>query len=132
LTDGRADDPDLLKDVIVEMAQRLDEARAPPFQCGVQFLQVSIYTVSSVSGYMYFVAYDDILLKLHKIGDDEDATDFLRELDDDLKAEAGVRDMVDTVPWRGVVDGTFILNVLLGAVNRRIDRRNSTTAPTPS
>jgi Mg-chelatase subunit ChlD len=29
LTDGRADDPDGLKDVIVEMAGRLDAVRAP-------------------------------------------------------------------------------------------------------
>lgn len=43
--------------------------KAPPFALGVQFIQV---------------------------GSDEDATAFLAELDDDLKGDAGVRDMVDT------------------------------------
>ncbi len=40
-----------------------------PYQLGIQFIQV---------------------------GDDPDATAFLMELDDDLKAESGVRDIVDT------------------------------------
>ena len=34
--------------------------------------------------------------QLIQIGDDADASDFLRELDDDLKAESGVRDIVAT------------------------------------
>lgn len=69
LTDGRADDPDGVKDCIIEMAGRLDDAKAPPFQLGVQFIQ---------------------------LGNDADAAAFLAELDDDLKADSGVRDMVDT------------------------------------
>lgn len=40
ITDGRADDSDQVKECIVEMAQRLDEVRAPPYQLGIQFIQV--------------------------------------------------------------------------------------------
>ncbi|KAH8928321.1 hypothetical protein BT69DRAFT_1293455 [Atractiella rhizophila] len=98
ITDGRADDPDLVKEVIVEMAGRLDDGRFPPFQLGVQFLQ---------------------------IGDDPDAEEFLRELDDDLKAEHGIRDIVDTVSYPGRVTSEFLLQALLGAVNKKIDAQNT-------
>lgn len=69
LTDGRADDPDGLRDLLIEMAGRLDEIRAAPHQLGIQLLQV---------------------------GDDPEAAEFLASLDDDLKEGSGVRDMVDT------------------------------------
>ena len=94
ITDGEADDPDGLKDVIVEMAQRMDEARLPAFQLGVQFLQ---------------------------IGNDPAATEFLRTLDDDLKEEVGVRDFVDTTHFDEGAMGLsseFLLKALLGSVNR--------------
>ncbi|CEQ39656.1 SPOSA6832_01194, partial [Sporobolomyces salmonicolor] len=68
LTDGPADDPDMVKDILVEFATRLDEIRAPPYQLGIQFIQ---------------------------IGNDPEAALFLKELDDDLKPQLGVRDMVD-------------------------------------
>ncbi|KAL8281084.1 hypothetical protein RQP46_006442 [Phenoliferia psychrophenolica] len=91
LTDGRADDSDLVKEVIIEMAQRLDDIRAPPRQLGISLVQV---------------------------GSDADASDFLRELDDDLKAEAGVRDIVKTVPYAGRLSTDFLLNAVLGSVMR--------------
>ncbi|SCV71986.1 BQ2448_4680 [Microbotryum intermedium] len=94
LTDGRADDTDGLRDLLVEMAQRLDAVRAPPFQLGVTFLQ---------------------------IGSDPDATQFLQELDDDLKAESGVRDIVDTLPYQGQLTPEFVLKATLGSVNKRLD-----------
>lgn len=102
ITDGRpTDDPE---SIIWQCAKRLDEFNAPPHQVGIQFFQV---------------------------GTDGDATEALRELDDEL-AEKGVRDMVDTVTWDGkssnskrglTADG--ILKVVLGAVIRRLDRRPS-------
>lgn len=98
LTDGRADDTDGVKDIVVEMAQRLDEARAPPHQLGIQFLQ---------------------------LGNDPDVAKWFRELDDDLKAEAGVRDMVDTAPYAGALTPDFMLNALLGSVVRRLDNRSA-------
>ncbi|GJN90520.1 hypothetical protein Rhopal_003531-T1 [Rhodotorula paludigena] len=94
LTDGRADDPDMVKDIIVEMAQRLDEVRAPPYQLGIQFVQ---------------------------IGSDPDARAFLQELDDDLRPQLGVRDMVDCTPFEGEITPDFILKAALGAVVRSID-----------
>jgi uncharacterized protein YegL len=100
ITDGRpTDDPE---SVIVHHAMKLDKIEAPPHQIGIQFFQ---------------------------IGNDKDATEALRELDDEL-ANQGVRDMVDTVTWDGktsssrkglTADG--ILKVVLGAVIRRLDRR---------
>lgn len=80
------------------MTSRLDSIRAPPYQLGIQFLQ---------------------------IGDDDEATEFLRELDDDLKEEHSVRDMVDTTPYTGSIDSAFVLQACLGAINRRIDGQNS-------
>ncbi|CAD6569669.1 MAG: hypothetical protein CYPHOPRED_003510 [Cyphobasidiales sp. Tagirdzhanova-0007] len=100
ITDGRADDPETLKDIIIEMAGRLDSARVPPFQLGIQFLQ---------------------------IGSDPDASTFLRELDDDLKSEHSVRDMVDTCAYKGTLDGEFILQCCLGSINRRIDAQTPHT-----
>lgn len=144
VTDGRADDPDLIKDVgrgsvslhradgrrslmgrparaqcIVEFAGRLDDIRAPAFQLGVQFLQV---------GRIFFFlppkTFADLASLAFKIGDDPDASAFLKELDDDIKAEASVRDMVDTVPFTGRFTAEFLTSCLLGSVNRRIDGRN--------
>ncbi|BGP40236.1 hypothetical protein JCM10449v2_004194 [Rhodotorula kratochvilovae] len=94
LTDGRADDPDMVKDIIVEMAQRLDEIRAPPYQLGLQFIQ---------------------------IGTDPEARAFLQELDDDLKPQLGVRDMVDCTPYEGRITPEFILKAALGSVNKALD-----------
>ena len=47
-----------------------------------------------------------------QIGQDLDATAFLRELDDDLKARHGVRDIVDTVEYRGTLSSDFIMLVI--------------------
>ncbi|RFU72948.1 hypothetical protein TARUN_9310 [Trichoderma arundinaceum] len=101
ITDGRAtDDPE---SVIVQSATKLDKLEAPPHQVGIQFFQV---------------------------GSDKDATEALRELDDDL-ASQGVRDIVDTVTWDGtasnsnrVLSADGILKVVLGAVIRRLDRKS--------
>ncbi|GAA6038185.1 hypothetical protein JCM8097_005783 [Rhodosporidiobolus ruineniae] len=94
LTDGRADDPDMVRDIIIEFAQRLDDIRAPPYQMGIQFVQ---------------------------LGDDPEAREFLQELDDELKPQLGVRDMVDTVPYQGQITPEFILKAALGAVVKSID-----------
>ncbi|KAL7798320.1 hypothetical protein V8C37DRAFT_399110 [Trichoderma ceciliae] len=100
ITDGRpTDDPE---SVIVQSAMKLDKLEAPPHQVGIQFFQ---------------------------IGSDRDATEALRELDDDLAGQ-GVRDIVDTVTWDGtapnssrVLSADGILKVVLGAVIRRLDRK---------
>ncbi|KLT38709.1 hypothetical protein CC85DRAFT_298316 [Cutaneotrichosporon oleaginosum] len=88
------DDPE---SVLVSIAKRLDRGDFPLSQVGVQLLQ---------------------------IGDDADAREALQELDDGLAAAHGVRDMVDTVPYRGEeLTSDLIVKVLLGGINRRLDRR---------
>lgn len=101
LTDGVPSDD--LESVLLSAAKKLDKLDAPPFQVGVQFFQV---------------------------GNEEGAKEALMELDDGLSelVEGGVRDMVDTVTWDPIEEGSIsltgdgILKCLLGAVNRRLDR----------
>lgn len=98
ITDGAPSSPSDLESAIVRAAKRLDALEAPAWQIGIQFFQV---------------------------GGDQSATRSLMELDDSLKETHNIRDMVDTVPWKAEsgFDGVFILKVVTGAVNRRLDRR---------
>ena len=86
--------------MIVTVAKRLDAGRFPPFQIGLQFVQ---------------------------IGDDDRAAEFLQSLDDDLSKKHGIRDFVDCTPFTatngGRIDAEFIKKALLGGVNRKIDRQ---------
>ncbi|KAJ6121005.1 hypothetical protein N7523_005285 [Penicillium sp. IBT 18751x] len=103
ITDGEFTDD--AESVIVQVAKTLDNPRlnALPWQVGIQFFQ---------------------------IGDDVSVRRYLQELDDDLgkSCKAGnLRDIVDTVPWRGqqgqTLDANGILKCVLGAVNKKLDRR---------
>lgn len=98
ITDGCPSDGKELESVIVKAATKLDALEAPGWQIGVQFFQV---------------------------GGDHNAAQSLMILDDKLKDNYKIRDMVDTVPWKAKsgFDGAFILKVVTGAVNRRLDRR---------
>ncbi|KAI9780726.1 MAG: hypothetical protein M1816_002678 [Peltula sp. TS41687] len=91
---------DDVESVIVSAAKKLDKLDAPAWQVGIQFFQV---------------------------GNERGAAAALQELDDDLAEMGGLRDMVDTVPFRqmgrGELSGEEILKVVLGAVNRRLDRK---------
>lgn len=102
ITDGvPTDEPE---PVIVSAAKRLDKCNADPWQIGIQFFQV---------------------------GEDPEAAKNLRELDDALEDEHNIRDMVDTVPWRSngqQLTGEGILKVLLGAVNKKLDRKRGSDA----
>jgi len=93
ITDGQpSDDPG---EVIKKVAMKLDEKDYPASQLGIQFLQ---------------------------IGDDPGATAYLRELDDDLSS-CGCRDIVDTTPYTGTrLTADMIAKVLLGGINRRVDK----------
>lgn len=84
ITDGRPSDK--LEDCIVQAARMLDALDAPAWQIGIQFFQV---------------------------GGDKDAANSLMELDDGLKDRYGIRDMVDTIPFKAdlILDGKFILKV---------------------
>ncbi|KAL9607319.1 MAG: hypothetical protein Q9167_007761 [Letrouitia subvulpina] len=96
ITDGMpTDDPE---SVIIAAARKLDQLEAPAWQVGIQFFQV---------------------------GNELGAAEALKELDDGLAEMGNVRDMVDTVPFAGqALSADRILKVVLGAVNRRLDRRN--------
>jgi hypothetical protein len=101
LTDGVPSDD--VESVLLAAAKKLDKLDALPYQVGVQFFQV---------------------------GNEEGAKEALEELDDGLSAlvEGGVRDIVDTMTWNSTegslsLTDDFILKCLLGAVNRRLDRR---------
>ncbi|OAR05262.1 hypothetical protein LLEC1_06542 [Akanthomyces lecanii] len=97
ITDGDpTDDP---AGVLIEVASRLNQMRAPASQLGVQFFQV---------------------------GRDAKAKEALQELDDGLAKHSG-RDIVDAVTWDDTSRGgrgltaEGILKVVLGAVSRRLD-----------
>lgn len=100
ITDGVPSDD--VESVIVNAAKKLDAMSAEPWQVGIQFFQV---------------------------GQEPEAAEDLRELDDALSEQHGVRDMVDTVPWTGedgqVLKDNDLLKVVLGSVNRRLDRRTA-------
>jgi len=98
ITDGVPSDD--VESVIVKAARKLDQYDAEPWQIGIQFFQV---------------------------GREPEAAEDLRELDDALSGEHGIRDMVDTVPWCGEDGQTLtaegILKCVLGATNKKLDRR---------
>ncbi|OJJ45671.1 hypothetical protein ASPZODRAFT_68973 [Penicilliopsis zonata CBS 506.65] len=105
ITDGVFTDD--AESVIVDTARRLDGplCRAVPWQVGIQFFQ---------------------------IGDDNAAREHLQELDDELGQKTrngGLRDIVDTVPWRGERGQTLsaegILKCVLGAVHKKYDKREA-------
>jgi len=103
ITDGEPSDD--VESPIIYAAKKLDKLDAPAWQVGIQFFQV---------------------------GREPGAKSHLKQLDDELQELSGeddLRDMVDTVPFSGdegqelTADG--ILKVVLGAVNRRLDRKKS-------
>ena len=99
ITDGVPSDD--VESVLVRAAKKLDAIEAEPWQLGVQFVQV---------------------------GEEWGAKEHLEGLDDDLsKLGGGCRDIVDTVPFvpgQGLT-AEKILKVVLGAVNKRLDRRRN-------
>lgn len=102
ITDGEPSDD--VESPIINVAKKLDKMDAPAWQVGIQFFQV---------------------------GREPGAREHLRQLDDELEEIAGgeLRDIVDTVPWMGEGDQELnsegILKVVLGSVNRRLDRKRS-------
>ncbi|KZT70864.1 hypothetical protein DAEQUDRAFT_170695 [Daedalea quercina L-15889] len=104
ITDGvPTDDPEL---VIVDAARRLEANAIPSRQLGIQFVQ---------------------------IGDDPDASEALKELDDGLEQKHGIRDIVDTTvydPRQPFFRTETLVKILHGAVHRALDNAiNPVSAP---
>ncbi|POV95648.1 hypothetical protein PSTT_16128 [Puccinia striiformis] len=99
ITDGEADDPDTLAYALAGFSDRLEDAKFPLNQLGVQFIQ---------------------------IGNDSGATKFLQSLDDELRANSHRRrDIVDTTPYQGAITTQFLIKALLGGINKRIDHQRA-------
>lgn len=99
VTDGVPSDD--VESVIVQVAGKLDALGAPPWQVGIQFFQV---------------------------GNEPGAAEGLRQLDDDISSYGGgVRDIVDTTTFDDgrCLSSDGILKAVLGAVIKRLDRRNT-------
>ncbi|GAA5983565.1 hypothetical protein JCM11641_007285 [Rhodosporidiobolus odoratus] len=97
LTDGAPDEGQSPEEVIVDVARRLDQLRAPPFQVGLSFVQIGNYS---------------------------EAAEHLRSLDDDLREKHSIRDMVDTTLYEGSLNADYLLKACLGGINRSIDKQN--------
>lgn len=101
LTAGAFDDD--IKTPIVKVARELDEIKAPAHQVGIQLFRLGGPNIERQKTFEY--------------------------LDDELYKEAKVRDIVDTVTYRGSADGGMssddLLKVVLGAVVNRLDSRSS-------
>jgi uncharacterized protein YegL len=102
ITDGAPSDD--VESPIIAAAKKLDKFDAPPWQVGIQFFQV---------------------------GKEPGAREALKQLDDSLAEIAGdddLRDIVDTVPFTGdggaELSAAGIMKVVLGSVNRRLDRNS--------
>ncbi|KAF2715683.1 hypothetical protein K504DRAFT_365965 [Pleomassaria siparia CBS 279.74] len=102
ITDGAPSDD--VESSIVEVAEGLDRLNAPAWQIGIQFFQV---------------------------GKDADARNHLKYMDDGLVDQRGnrIRDIVDTVPFTGAQNQELtakgVMKVILGSVNRRLDRNSA-------
>ncbi|KAH8834346.1 hypothetical protein DL96DRAFT_1756936 [Flagelloscypha sp. PMI_526] len=95
ITDGSPTDEPA--DVIIHAARRLDKLNRPLSQLGIQFVQ---------------------------IGNSKSATKYLQGLDDELKDAP--RDIVDTTPFTGQeLRGHTFVKILLGGINRRVDRKGA-------
>jgi len=92
---------ELLQQVIINAARRLDAINAPGNQCGIQFFQV---------------------------GNETGVEPWLKQLDDDLQEKAQLtRDMVDTKKYSDITNaGGFnaknLVTIMLGALSKRHDR----------
>ncbi|KAJ7578401.1 hypothetical protein C8J56DRAFT_897968 [Mycena floridula] len=98
ITDGQpVDEPER---IIVATAKRLDKGNYPLCQVGIQFVQ---------------------------IGKDSGAKRYLKHLDSHLKKKYEIRDMVDMAPYSGTsLTGDRLVKILIGAINRKFDKKPNT------
>lgn len=98
MTDGAANNNNLLRQNLISYARRLDAMKAPTDQIGIQFFQVG---------------------KVEGVGK------FFEYLDNALGMEVGCRDFIETESTEKLKDGGLtavkVLETVLGGVNRRLD-----------
>ena len=95
ISDGEADDKNLLINSIVNFCKTLQSRGLDPTNCfGIQFYQV---------------------------GTDESATKFLCELDNDLKSKYNIPDIVDHVKSDKKSVKELMMKTMLGGISREID-----------
>ncbi|KAE9407289.1 hypothetical protein BT96DRAFT_153031 [Gymnopus androsaceus JB14] len=93
ITDGEpSDDPE---EVIANAAKRLDAGKFPLAQLGIQLVQ---------------------------IGRGEEAKRYLNRLDNTLTEKYQIRDIVDTTPYFGQISHDALIKIMLGGINRKMDR----------
>lgn len=95
ITDGAPTDD--LEAVIVQIAKELDARNLPVASLGMQFVQ---------------------------IGDDPIATEFLNHLDDNIRKQYNIRDIVDTTPAEPG-QKLDLVKILIGGINRRVDNKGA-------
>lgn len=100
--------------MIVAAARRLDTHNFPLSQVSERLLrQMSNCDLCAKVGIQFV-----------QIGNSPDATAFLDELDNGLAQTYNIRDIVDTTPYTGgSLSAEIIIKILLGGINRRVDRR---------
>jgi hypothetical protein len=60
-----------------------------------------------------------------QVGNDSKATKYLKQLDNDIDDDNNMRDMIDTTSaskLKGKLSGDALVKILLGGVNRRLDK----------
>ncbi|KAK7455840.1 hypothetical protein VKT23_010876 [Stygiomarasmius scandens] len=94
ITDGEPTDN--VESVIVNASRQLSQAAVPERMLGIQFVQ---------------------------IGNDSDATKFLQHLDNQLKREHQITDMVDTTPYDSSkpFEKDTLVKILWGAIDKEVD-----------
>ncbi|KAH9443274.1 hypothetical protein Pst134EA_027086 [Puccinia striiformis f. sp. tritici] len=101
ITDGIPDDIDSFISIIRLVSSKLDAGHFPLNQIGIQFVQ---------------------------IGAEKQVSRVLKFLDNHLQKRYGIsRDMIDTTQFTGLIDKAFVIKCLLGGINRRIDRMQTSS-----
>lgn len=129
VTDGVADDPEGVEELIGEVCAELDNAKAPNNQIGLQFIQIADLVVAEQHIRATTTNPQEIQTKINKARDDaECSTAWLKKLDDNLVgSEEVTRDIVDTKNATDInAEGGFnpknIVKILVGALSKRHDR----------
>lgn len=100
----------------------------------IQFLCEAVYKYESIS---------KVGIQFVQVGNSREAREYLQEMDDQLSREYKIRvslaflpqkiilisnlpqDMVDTTPYICDLSGDILIKILLGGINRRVDRREA-------